>query len=320
MRRFSLMTPAVLVLVAPALSALAEQKPAVGGTMSVHKLAEAGPWEIVEGDRPVLRYNYQIVPEPEAVKPRVTPGNRKYAVPRSDYIHPLYGLRGEVLTDDWVPDHPHHRGIYWAWPEVDWQGKRGDLHALQQVFARPTGKIQATEGPGFAQIRAENEWRWNDQTPIVHEVAVLRAWRQTEAGRALDLEFQFTALGSDVQVARRGTKHYGGLNVRLSPLADQKITPWIDPPTAQPRMAWAHRSGTPRGASQPVAMTILQDPRNPGYPGDWVQFPEISWIQPTFPAAGTRFTITKDRPLVLRYRLWIHDKPLAAEAIRELTK
>ena len=30
--------------------------------MGVRKLAPAGPWEIVEGDRPVLRYNYQIVP------------------------------------------------------------------------------------------------------------------------------------------------------------------------------------------------------------------------------------------------------------------
>ena len=75
-------------------------------------------------------------------------------------IHPLYGPHGEILTDDWTPDHPHHRGIYWAWPEVDWQGKRGDLHALQHVFARPTGKIETQHGADFAQITAENVWRW----------------------------------------------------------------------------------------------------------------------------------------------------------------
>ena len=65
-----------------------------------------------------------------------------YAVPRSNYIHPVYGLSGEMLTRDWSKDHPHHRGIYWAWPEVEFGKKLGDLHALQIVFARPTGKIK----------------------------------------------------------------------------------------------------------------------------------------------------------------------------------
>ena len=69
---------------------------------------------------------------------------RIYARARSDYIHPLFGLEGETLTKDWSTDHPHHRGIYWAWPEVDWRGQRGDLHALQHVFARPTGKCIIT--------------------------------------------------------------------------------------------------------------------------------------------------------------------------------
>ena len=109
-------------------------------------------------------------------------------MPRSDYIHPLYGLHGEVLTDDWVADHPHHRGIYWAWPEVDWQGKRGDLHALQEVFARPTGKIESSQGADFAQIEAENKWHFGDGPAIVREIAILRAWRQTDVGRAIDLE------------------------------------------------------------------------------------------------------------------------------------
>ena len=223
-----------------------------------------------------------------------------------------------VLTDDWVPDHPHHRGIYWAWPEVDWQGKRGDLHALQDVFARPTGKIESLQGTDFAQIEAENEWHFGDGPAIVREIAILRAWRKTEVGRAIDLDLRFVALEADVQVARRDQSHYGGLNIRLSPVVDQKIVPFTDPPGATPRIAWARRSGTPHSGRWPTALTILQSPGNPDYPGDWVQYPEISWIQPTFPASGTRYTLHKDRPLLLRYRLWISDKPLAIEAIRKL--
>lgn len=79
--------------------------------------AASGPIDVFDNDKPVLRYNYQTV-EPGAVLEKMTPNNRKYVQPRSDYIHPLYGLNGEVLTRDWSVDHPHHRGIYWAWPEV----------------------------------------------------------------------------------------------------------------------------------------------------------------------------------------------------------
>ena len=286
-------------------------------SITVRKLGEAGPWEIVDRGKPVLRYNYQIVAEPAEVKKLVAAGNRKYAIDRCDYIHPLYGLNGEVLTEDWPKDHPHHRGIYWAWPEVDWQGKRGDLHALQEVFARPTGKIRAVEGPQFAEIQAENQWCWGGTTPIVREEATLRAWRRTEAGRAVDLEFRFTAIDADVRIARRGQSHYGGLNLRFAPLANQKIVPFTDPVGVKPRLAWAERGGTSRDG-RPVSLTILQSPGNPDYPGDWVQYANLSWIQPTFPAAGTRWTIGKDRPVVLRYRLWIHDQPVDDAAARKL--
>lgn len=284
--------------------------------LAIRPLGELGPWEIVDGEVPVLRYNYQQVPEPAEVKDRISAGNRKYAVARSDYLHPLYGPQGEVLTEDWSPDHPHHRGFYWAWPEVDWQGRRGDLHALQAVFARPTGQIRAEQAADHVQIVAENQWHWEDGTPIVREQATLRAWRKTAAGRAIDLQFRFTALEADVLVARRGTQHYGGLNVRLSAAADQLIETSTDPATAAPRRAWAQRSGTPQGGQAVIGVTILQHPDNPDYPGDWVQYPNLSWIQPTFPAADTRYTISRDKPLVLKYRLWIHPGRQTAETIQ----
>ena len=313
-----LVSLALVAMIAP-LPALAEQ-PTSGpatGSLSVRKLAE-GSLEIVDGGRPVLRYNDRIVAEPPELKDKISADNRRYAVPRCDYIHPLYGPDGEILTDDWVPDHPHHRGIYWAWPEVDWHGKRGDLHALQHVFARPTGKIDTSQGPDFAQIAAENEWRWEDGTPIVRERTTIRVRHRAGDRRCVDLTFRFTAIADDVQVARRETTHYGGLNLRLSPATAQQIEPYTDPPGATPRRAWAQRTGVPRGGTSVVGLTILQSPSNPDYPGDWVQYPGLSWIQPTFPSSGTRYTIGKDRPLVLRYRLWVHKGKLGPEELKRL--
>jgi len=285
----------------------------VPAPMQAEKDQRTGRWDIRDAGKLVLGYNYQTN-EPGELLAKIQPGNLKYARPRSDYIHPLCGLDGEVLTKDWSVDHPHHRGIYWAWPEVDYRGERGDLHALQRVFARPSGTCAGQSGPVIAQIDAENLWLWEDREPIVRERAVIRAWRADADGRFVDLEFRFTALKENVAVARRETKLYGGLNLRMAAVKDQQIALHTDPPGADPRRAWADLSGTFAGGERAAGLTVLQNPANPDFPGDWVKYPELNWFQPTFPAAGTRYVLKKDQPLVLRYRLWIH-RGTAAEPI-----
>ena len=273
--------------------------------MEARRDPASGQIDIFEGGKPVLRYNYKTV-EPGDVLDKVTPANRIYARPRSDYIHPLYGLNGEVLTLDWPVDHPHHRGIYWAWPEVDFGTNRGDLHALQKVFARPSGQVRMQSGAGFAEIEAENLWRWEDRESIVREQALIRAYRATAQGRVIDLAFRFVALKGGVTLARRGTEAYGGLNVRMATPASQEITVHTDPSNAAPRRAWSDLSGVFAGAGAASGLTILQWKANPDYPGEWVQYPQLSWCQPTFPAKGTRYALTRDKPLVLRFRLIVH--------------
>jgi hypothetical protein len=275
------------------------------GTMQAREDPISGQLILVEAGRPILQYNYRII-QPGAVLEVVTKDNLIYARPRSDYIHPLYGLNGEELTLDWPVDHPHHRGIYWAWPEVKFGDEMGDLHALQKVFARPTGEFRLSSTAEYAEIEAENRWLWQEREPIVQELAVIRAHRTDIEGRIIDLAFYFTALQEGVSVTRRGTEHYGGLNVRLAQVADQKIEFHTDSPTSDPRMAWAQLSGIFSGSSSLTGISIFQHRANPDYPGDWVQYPELNWFQPTFPAAKSRYRIEKDETLLLRYRIWIH--------------
>jgi hypothetical protein len=263
-----------------------------------------GRWEIRDQGKPVLGYNYQTNLPGDRLG-RISDENRKYARARGDYLHPLYGPDGEELTLDWPVDHPHHRGIYWAWPEVDVGGERGDLHALQRVFARPTGQCAGRSGAVFAEIEAENVWLWEDQWPIVRERVFIRAWRADSTGRCVDLEFRFTALRDDVMLARREARLYGGLNLRLAPVTDQRIDLYTDPAGAVPRRAWGVLSGRWAGSPGPASLAVLQHSANPDAPGDWIQYPELNWFQPTFPAPGTRFALKPGEPLVLRYRLWI---------------
>jgi hypothetical protein len=284
--------------------ALTVEATASAPIMGVQRDKVSGQFELSEAGKPVLRYNYQTN-EPGALLAKVAPGNLKYARARSDYIHPLYGLDGTELTKDWSVDHPHHRGIYWAWPEVDYHGERGDLHALQRVFARPTGKCLGTDGPVCAVIDAENLWLWEDQVAIVRERALIRAWRAGPAGRFIDLEFHFTALKNDVALARRETDKYGGLNLRLSAVQEQQIVFHSDPAGTALRQAWADLSGVFPGGKL-SGLAVFQSPANADYPGDWIKYPELNWFQPTFPAAGTRYVLRKGQPLILRFRLLIH--------------
>jgi len=293
--------------------------------ISVHE--NGGQLLISEDGKPILQYNYATVNEQDAVdtlaanlyvreKNDTFMANPSiYAVPRSNYIHPVYGLQGEMLTRDWSKDHPHHRGIYWAWPEVDFGTRRGDLHALQIVFARPTGKVKHQNKKDYAEIEAENMWMWKDSIPIVREIALIRVYRETARGRIIDLAFRFEALKDSITIARRGTMHYGGLNVRMQTPGQQIISTRTDSSTLVPRRAWSDLSGLFSGAKIPSGLMVFQHHQNPDYPGDWVQYPDLSWCQPAFPASGTRYPLVMGKSLVLRFRLFVHAGTLPDQSL-----
>src|SRR5688572_12337918 len=87
-----------------------------------------GLWE---GSQPVLVYNHGLIHPQDGIAGR----------PRASYIHPLYGLDGEVLTDDFPKDHTYHRGVYWAWPHLkigEAEFDQWSLRSLASEFQRWT--------------------------------------------------------------------------------------------------------------------------------------------------------------------------------------
>jgi hypothetical protein len=316
---------------------LVENKSPFNSVVTASVDSASGQIIIKEDGKKVLQYNYQTVYEkdvirragdkneplvfpemsgvyfeeylkshPEYKKDTVVTGSI-YAVPRSDYIHPLYGLEGEMLTNDW-PDggHPHHRGIFWAWPEVDYGKERGDIYALQRVFARPTGNVELTSGPVFTQINAENLWLWEDAEAIVKENAVIRVYHSTSNSRIIDLTIKLLALKDSVTIATRFTNSYGGLNIRMQTPENQEISFFTDKKGSNPLRAWSDFSGIFEGNNSVSGMMVLQNKNNPEYPGEWRDYPDLAWVQPTFPTPNTRYPLSKEVPLILHYRLIIY--------------
>ena len=276
--------------------------------------------------QPVFTYLGDQVDLPEGYLQSVAEGNRIYAKPRSGYIHPLNGLDGEELTLDWSHDHPHHRGIYWAWPEVKFGNEVGDLHALQRVYSRPKGQPMTLSRGKNVGVRATNIWMWEDQTPIVKVMAEVTLVLGNDLyGQTVDLDLKLTALADGVSLARRGTDKYGGLNVRLAPVQNLQfsqsgtglITTSPVAPTRnanggnpnQTLPAWSAATGIWQGGKQLTTLAILEHPANPNYPADVITYPELPWFQPTFPKAGTRYELKKGEILRLRYRFLVMPGP-----------
>jgi hypothetical protein len=73
----------------------------------------------------------------------------------------------------------------------------------------------------------------------------------------------------------------------------------------QGKQAWAGAFGVFPGTKETGGLLILPHAENPHHPPDWVEYPNLNWIQPTFPAAGVRYELKPGNPLTLRYRLWV---------------
>jgi hypothetical protein len=279
--------------------------------------------DVRDGALPVLRYNQGTVPPPPEI---VEHYERKKDPPeyyaRGDYIHPIHGPDGEIVTDDYSLDHPHHRGLCWAWPVVRWKGESRDIWAVRVlpsepggVWARPVSLDRLAPGAVLAAIDATNVWKWGDREEIVREKVAIRAFRQQDRRRYLDVELRFEALVDDLSIGGRPNAGYGGFTFRTYPEFDGRhVAMHVDPPESSPRRVWFHLTGNFPGGKGPAGVALLEHVTNPDYPtwpdpqnADRVagQYPRWRSVQPAWPG-DREVALRKGEPLVLKHRLWIH--------------
>lgn len=252
-----------------------------------------GLWE---GDKPVLVYNHGVI--------------RKAGVPadraRSTYIHPLYGIDGEVLTDDFPRDHYHHRGLFWAWPHVKSGGKEYDLWMLKGVEQRFERWLAREAGPTNALLQVQNGWFAGDRK-IMDERVTVRVQPARENTRVLDLEFEWTPQGDAVTLAGAEEKSYGGLTLRFAPRTNTVITTPLgidEKDLPMTRLAWADLTAQFPRVAQPRGAAIFVPPNHPDFPPMWLTrhygvlclgWPGVD--AQTFPAG---------KPIRCQYRVWVH--------------
>jgi hypothetical protein len=218
---------------------------------------------LFEGTRPVFVYNHGIIQPPVGV-----PADRA----RSSYIHPLYGLDGEVLTDDFPKDHYHHRGLFWAWPHVRIGDQHYDLWMLkgiEQRFVRWLAREAATNG---ATLGVENGW-FVGERKLVREEVWLHAWSTVRDERGLDIDLRWTPLQEPLTLEGAEGKSYGGLTLRFAPRTNTVITTPLGQGREDltiTRLPWADLSARFTGREQFSGAGIAVRPDHPDFPPEWL--------------------------------------------------
>lgn len=267
--------------------------------------------KLADGEAPVLVYNHGVITKEDV--PQSDHRRR-----RASYVHPLWGLSGEVLTDDFPKDHYHHHGVFWTWPHVVVDGKEHSLwdgNTIRDTFVR---WICRQSGPVAAVLAVENGWFVGDEKVMIERVW-MRVFQVSDDSRALDLEFTWIPAENPVTLQGAAGKSYGGLTVRFAPRSEEDALITVpsgrtteDMPEAP--LAWADFTSRLGGASSPSGAAMFVHPRHPDYPPTWLTRHYgamcIGW-----PGVKAR-TFEPGKPIRLDYRIWIHKSAVEPDELK----
>ena len=269
---------------------------------------------IKDGDSDVLFY--QI--EPKSI-------NGKYL--RNNYIHPLWGINGNVLTEDFPEGHLHHRGIFWAWHQIWINGKRiGDGWELKD-FIQDISEVEfLVNKKGQGVLNTKVYWHsplWaSGKGPYIREDASIVVHPKQGKKRRIDFEIQLFALEDGLSIGgSEDSKGYGGFSARiilpediLFSGEDGNVQPETNAVDAGPYINISGAFGKNGGKG---GIALLENPENPGYPNPWILREKGSMQNVAWPGREP-VRISTSEPIVLKYSMVVYKGKLKDKKIRKI--
>jgi hypothetical protein len=257
--------------------------------------------ELFENGRPV--YFYQQ--EPKSI-------DKKYIC--NNYLHPLFSIDGDTLTEEFPADHPYHRGIYWAWHQIYIDNQSlGDGWIMENISEEVT-QIHSEILNKLARLNLEVKWKspiYKDGKPFMSENTTIWVHQLTGEIRLIDFEIRLNALVPGISIGGSDDeKGYGGFCARIK-LPENLIftssTGPVIPQTLQIKAGpWMDFSGSFGKTDKINGITILCHPSTPNWPEPWILRQVTSMQNIVFPGRN-RIGIPPDKPVILRYRIVVHN-------------
>ena len=268
---------------------------------------------LTENGKPV--YTFQLAPKSLAGR-----------LPRANYLHPVYSPGGTLLTEDFPTDHPHHRGIFWAWHQILVDGESvADSWACRDIQWRASKTMQLSHGvrsdEHLAELEVLREWAVGSTARhIVSELMTITTHKlDPDFGRRLDFKLRLRALVDGVTLGGSDdVKGYGGFSPRIRLTDDVRfqgragvVAPEKTAVAAGP---WLDVTETLDGKF--TGMTMMVHPSHPGFPLKWILRARRSMQNPQWPGRMP-VALRRDAYTVLRYQLLLHDQPLSTKQLEQ---
>jgi len=262
-----------------------------------------GVWE---DGKPVLVYNHGMMSK-EGVAARYD---------RACYVHPLYGLDGEVITEDFPSDHRHHRGIFWAWPGIKIDGKAYNSWIPTGIHYKTEKWVRQDAMKERVVLEAANGW-YTGETKVADERLVMTIHAAEADSRAIDFDLTWTALNQPIQLWGAKGKSYGGLTVRYNTQFKDKggIKPedvFMTVPggvsekdLAVKRLEWADLTAQWPGTEKLSGAAVFVHKSHPDYPPTWLTR-HYGALCVGWPGVAPGKPLDPGKPITCRYRVWVH--------------
>lgn len=228
--------------------------------------------------------------------------------PRANYIHPLYHTNGEVVTEDFPEDHPHHRGIFWTWHQLWVNDQRAADPWICEGIRWEVKNVKTSINPnGSATLTAKVIWKGTGafKRNLVEETVTIVYQRVSSFSYKLFFTIHLKPLINGLRLGgSEDPKGYGGFSPRIrltenTRFFDEKgvVIPQELPVEAGP---WINVT---QGAPQDPGVVIMGEPdKLPSYQG-WILRDKNSMQNMAFPG---RHPIKLDQELTFRNQLLVH--------------
>jgi hypothetical protein len=242
---------------------------------------------------------------------------------RAGYVHPLYSLNGNSITDDSPKDHPYHRGVFWAWHQIILNNKRlAEGWTSENISWLPVD-VKVKRKREAATLHAKVLWKSkleNDRPiDIVKEITSIKVYTATAQYRVIDFDIRLNALVDSLKIGgSEDAKGYGGFCIRLklpkdiSFISGDTVVPQETQVTARP---WIDITGSLEGQSLPRSGVIIFA-NSVNKPQPWILRSVTSMQNVPFP--GTAPIDLPRTGVELKYRVIIHNGEMSQDEVEKL--
>lgn len=257
-----------------------------------------GGWLLKENDNP--RYFYQTATL-----------SHEGQYPRANYIHPLYGSDGQIITEDFPDDHLHHRGIFWTWHQLWVDGKRvADPWICEGIEWHVTAVDTEVLSSSSARLSAKILWRENtgENRDIIEENLEIKYERVSPEIFKMIFDITLKPLMANVAIGgSEDSKGYGGFSPRIK-LSESvgffdrngKVVPQELAVEAGP---WINVT---KNGEMDAGVVMMGEPdKLPSYQG-WILRKKNSMQNMAFPGREPVLLPMKSSPLRFRNLIMVH--------------